>query len=513
MATRLGSSALLILTMVASSCGGEDLFSTSDASLTRGGVPTRAATIYVDKLIGPAACTDYSPSSRRCGGGSARVFRSLEGAAEATGPGDVVHVRAETYDERLVPSRSGTEAQPVTWAAAPGEKVTLIGTGTDEPTIYLKDRSYVVIEGFTVTNVVAWARLEDSTHNVLLRNRFSNAIARGTRGGVKLVRSHLNRLLENSFEDGNDNVVLQESDRNVVQGNVFRLGRHSLLSLRCGSYNVIRGNTFSNPHQKALEIYDCEGVSDAPVRLDATRRNLVERNIVADTRPSSANYRYNAIQYAGQQGIVRRNVFKNNQGGGVNFQHYPKEALHNNRNRVYNNTFYNNRCYAIVGNSGNRSEYYDNRACANLLYLNSGCAGRGGQVLVRDPGAVILENNVSATSSPGFVDEAGGDFRLAPGSPMIDAGAFLTKTVAAGSGSELPVADASWFYDGHGIPGETGDEIQLEGQREAARLIAVDLAANRLRLDRALTWTADQGVALRYSGSRPDVGAFESGLP
>jgi hypothetical protein len=42
---------------------------------------------------------------------------------------------------------------------------------------------------------------------------------------------------------------------------------------------------------------------------------------------------------------------------------------------------------------------------------------------------------------------------------------------------------------------------------------AVDLEANRLRLDRALTWSAGQGVALRYSGSRPDVGAFESGLP
>jgi hypothetical protein len=125
---------------------------------------------------------------------------------------------------------------------------------------------------------------------------------------------------------------------------------------------------------------------------------------------------------------------------------------------------------------------------------------------------VILENNVIATSSPGFVDEAGGDFRLAPGSPMIDAGAFLTKAVAAGSGTELPVADASWFYDGHGIPGETGDEIQLEGQREVARVTAVDLAANRLQLDRALTWTAGQGVALRYGGSRPDVGAYESGL-
>jgi hypothetical protein len=466
--------------------------------------------MYVDGQIGSSDCTGYSPSSRACGSGSARVFRSLQSAAEAAGPGDVVHVREGTYGERLIPARSGTEAQPITWTAAPGETVTL--TGADEPAIYLKGLSHIVIDGFTVTSVVGWARLEDSTDNVVVRNRFSKASATGTTGGVKLVRSHLNRILENSFEDGNDNVVLQESDRNVVQGNVFRLGRHSLLSLRCGSYNVIRGNTFSNPSQKALEIYDCEGVSDAPVRLDATKRNVVEGNVIADTHASSANYKYNAIQYGGQQGIVRRNVFKNNQGGGINFQYYARESLYNNRNRVYNNTFYNNRCFAIVGQSGSRSQFYDNRAIVNLLYLNSDCTGGGAQISIRDPGTVILENNVIATSSPGFVDEAGGDFRLAPGSPMIDAGAFLTKAVAAGSGTELPVADASWFYDGHGIPGETGDEIQLEGQREVARVTAVDLAANRLQLDRALTWTAGQGVALRYGGSRPDVGAYESGL-
>ena len=42
-------------------------------------------------------------------------------------------------------------------------------------------------------------------------------------------------------------------------------------------------------------------------------------------------------------------------------------------------------------------------------------------------------------------------------------------------------------------------------------MVAVDLAANRLTLDRSLTWTAGAGVALKFSGTKPDLGAFEAG--
>ncbi len=492
-------------------CGGSSPSVSDETPAGTGPVGGPSATLYVDGQIGSANCADYSPPTRKCGGGSARAFRTIQGAADVAAAGNVVHVREGTYSERLIPGRSGTEAQPITFAAAPGETATL--TGLDQPAIFLKARSFVVIEGFTVSNVLGWARLEDSSHNVLRKNRFSGATASGTTGGVKLVRSTHNRILENTLEGGNDNISIQESDRNVVQGNSISHGRHSLLSLRCGNYNVVRGNTFSNPDQKDLEIYDCEGTSDAPVKLDATKRNLVEGNVIADTRGSSASHRYNGIQYAGQQGIVRRNVFRDNAGGGLNFQYYSDESLYNNRNRVYHNTFYNNRCYGIVGGTGSGSRFYDNRARNNVLYRNTDCSGSGGQTWIANASQVILSDNAIATTSPGFVDEAARDFHLAFGSPMIDAAVFLTTATATGSGTQLPVADASYFFDGYGIPGELGDEIQLQGQTTVARVVAVDLVANRLTLDRPLTWTLGQGVALRFAGATPDLGAHESGLP
>jgi parallel beta-helix repeat protein len=508
-------SGLGLVSALAAACGGSSAPSGGDGPLGGGtagaGGSGATPTMYVDGKVGPVSCTDYSPSARSCGGGSGRAYRTLQGAADAAVAGDVVQVRAGSYNERLIPGRSGTEALPVIFTVAQGETATL--TNLDEPAIFLKERSYVVVEGFTVTNVVGWARLEDSSYNTLRKNAFSRATASGTTGGVKLVRGGYNRIQENTLEDGNDSLVIQDSDRNVVQGNTFTRGRHSLLSLRCGNYNVIRGNSFSNPDQKNLEIYDCEGTSDAPVKLDATKRNLVERNVMADTHASSADYRYNGIQYGGQQGIVRRNVFRDNAGGGVNFQYYRDESLYNNRNRVYHNTFYNNRCFGIVGANGDARVFFDNRARNNILYRNTDCAGAGGQTSIANPSRVVLSDNAVTTAPPGFADEANRDLQLAAGSPMIDAAAYLTTATTAGSGTRLSVADASYFFDGYGIPQEGGDEIQLEGQAESARVVSVDLGANTLTLDHGLTWTAGQGVALRFAGLKPDLGAHESGLP
>ena len=111
---------------------------------------------------------------------------------------------------------------------------------------------------------------------------------------------------------------------------------------------------------------------------------------------------------------------------------------------------------------------------------------------------------------PGFIDATGHDFGLKPDSPLIDAGAFLTTAVGTGEGTCLPIKDTGWFYDGFGIPGERGDLIQLEGQTEPAHIVSIDNATSTLRLDRLLKWTDGQGIARRYFGSRPDVGAVES---
>lgn len=470
----------------------------------------QTATIFVDGGIASASCTSYNPATRACSGGSSTAYRTLAGGAGAASAGTLVYIRAGSYSEQLNVPRSGTATQPIVFRRYGSETPTI--TNLSNPGILMVGRQYVEIDGLTVSNVVGWVRLEDSRFITIRNSVFRRATSSGTTGSVKLVRSSDNRILDNVLDDGNDNMVLVDgADRNLVQNNQFTLARHSLLSVRCSNFNVFRGNSFHNTTQKAVEIYDCEGGSDAPFLLDATKRNLFEDNVFTKTLASDADHRYNAMQHGAQHTIVRRNVYRGNDGGGVNYQSYSDESLAVYGNRMYHNTFYGNRCHAIIGDSGT-SQYRDNRVKNNLLYGNVNCSGGGQQTNIRDAATVILTSNAIESSPPGFVNEAGNDFRLASGSRMIDAAAALTATAGAGSGSVMAVQDASYFFDGYGIAGEGGDIIQLLGGGTAV-VLDIDYAANRLTLDRSLTWSAGQGVALQFSGSAPDMGAFEVAGP
>jgi parallel beta-helix repeat protein len=215
------------------------------------------ATIHADSGLSGNCVGSYNPTSRSCGSGTAVAYRTLNAAAAAAQAGDTVLLRGGTFQETLTPPRSGAPNNYIAFKSYPGETPTL--SGVNEPAIYLLSRSYLIIEGLSVSDVLGWGRIESSSYNIFRNNRFLRATAAGTTGGLKFVKSTANRVLGNTFDDGNDSVSIQESDRNLLQGNTFTKARHSLLSVRCGNFNVIRGNRFYNAGQKACEIYDCEG--------------------------------------------------------------------------------------------------------------------------------------------------------------------------------------------------------------------------------------------------------------
>lgn len=521
--------------------------------------------VYVDSRL-RGSTTTYDPATRSAAGGAAKAYGALQEAASNAGPGTTVILRGGVYAEPLVPGRSGEPRRPVTFKGYPGETAAISGVSL-EPAIDISGRSYVVIEGLTVTEVRRWMYAVRSHHDVIGNNVFTRALDKGgsSKSGLFFQEAEYNTIVGNTLEDGpQDHLSLIKSDHNLVEGNTLRKAKHTLWTIKCGSFNIVRNNSFHNELEKIGEVFDCDHVGfDHEITLvDATKHNLIERNVFAYTPSSGDHSPFAGIQYSAQRGIVRRNVFYETTGPALQMALYEREATRNNDNRIYNNVFQKTRFAGVQiaaasprGLSGNvfknnvlvRSSFQRNdrrwrwyaelegKAVQVMIAGLEGFFFESNDILGARPGDlyVIAHGRRESSSNPApqplawwegahpelfagnleveplFVDEPRHDFHLLPESPLIDAGAYLTTAVGSGHGTQLRVQDAGYFSDGLGIPGEPGDVIRLAGQSQTARIERVDYSANVLVLSEAVSWVDRQGVALDYAGEGPDLGAFE----
>lgn len=110
------------------------------------------------------------------------------------------------------------------------------------------------------------------------------------------------------------------------------------------------------------------------------------------------------------------------------------------------------------------------------------------------------------TVEPGFVSPGGFDLRLLSSSQLIDAGSPVTRTVGAGAGTIVTVADTRYFTDGWDLV--DGDLIRI-GSSDPVRIEHVDRAASTITIDAAITWGDGDGVGFPHLGAAPDIGALE----
>ncbi|WP_413692952.1 right-handed parallel beta-helix repeat-containing protein [Psychromonas sp. KJ10-2] len=484
-------------------------------------------------------------------------------------------IRAGRYQQVLHLTKSGTASAYIGFAAYQDEKVVISGVNSQDQgeqygAIWLDEVSYNLVNGLTVEKSIGFGRFINAHHNIFSGNHFSgsslynNGKGASKRGGLYIAFSDHNSILNNHFQKGTDILALVHSNYNLVEGNEMSLAGHDLWNIKCGSYNVIRNNIFSNKKQKIGSVFDCESATmnwhgngqfkQIQSVLDASKHNLIEHNIFKDAVRYYSASGGNGIQYAGQQGIVRFNLFYHTNVG-FSLSSYQTEAAYNYGNRIYNNTFHDNWCVGIaIGRWKKRFE--DNQFVNNLLWNNQGltknqCKDQGTQQILfvaKQGDQWFLNNNIGNTNSdkviglwgkspamsvydfegsfipvqfkdslaqdPLFVNSAKGDYQLSAASPMIDKGVLLTEITSDNdTGDVLTVADSQFFFDGQGIAGISGDKVMILSKETAslqsAQIVKVDNEQRQLYLDKAVTWEKGDQISLAYSGEKPDIGAFE----
>lgn len=494
-----------------------------------------------------------------------RPWKTLSRANASVQPGDTVFIHRGRYAESIAPVESGEASQPITYQAHKNGRVILEENPNFAASINLDSRSYIVVKGIKVDrpgkNYPAYARMVGSQHCTIedcefsgsttayhgilmeedqygrpcMYNTIRNVSLQGCTGDIVLLRgdAHHNLFVNCSLSDkGSDrshaNLMLHglrphgQSPRfNAFIQCVFSAVHHHGVNLAGGAHrNVFDGCILRNANKDANAmqmagsdnifrhclVVDNRGhlqLDDNTLSLYTTRDQFFERGGFYTYSTATGNRIYN-------------NTFAGNLGYAVTSFYWPADDDF--PYRIGDNVFLNN-IFAFNGrNRGNTEIYYNNTSgkISGDVWANNLIGSKRGEEVIHLGKSVMspAEAETSLTfasfqrniqGDPLFENPAKGIYRLKQGSPCIDAGQHLTYATADGSGTVIPVKDASFFFDGFGI---MDGDLVVVGRNQPARVIAV-LDGQRLQVDRSIAWKASDPVSVPYKGKAPDIGAFE----
>lgn len=449
---------------------------------------------------------------------------SLPTANANVSPGDTVYLREGTYvGDYINPGQSGTSDNPIVYSNYNNDSVTIQDADYG---ILIDEKSYIIVNGLNFYYMGHFLYIQNNAnHNTIAYCIFDQCRDTNTWGGSKVFyTSQYNWVHHCSFsrwgyandsghagalfDVGREAELTDSSYYNLIEDNTFFYGGHHCLAA-WSQFSIFRNNYLHHERSPA----DGFGYRCAITHGKAVNRNLYEGNRFAFA------YKASGMSLRSSNNIFRFNVFYSNGLGGiqcVSMVDYTPAHY----NRIFHNVFFHNGHEAdYSGFSGGiyfcdwgQGDPIGNVVKNNIFYEN-----KGGPITtdaVDTP--QVVESNWE-TGDPLFEDDETPldpfnpnlpDFHLQGASLCIDSGTFLTKiTSADGSGTQFQIEDAGYFTNGWGMI--DGDELQLEGSVQKARITDIDYENNIITVDNGLSWTQNMGISLAYSGTAPDLGAYE----
>ena len=182
------------------------------------------ADYYVDNTN--SSCSDAGPGS------AAAPFCTIGKAAGLLTAGQTVRVVAGTYAETVNGPNSGTAGNPITYSAAPG--VTVTGNGTASGNAFrMSSRSYIVIDGFTITNTVDYGIYASGSNHITISNNHVSYAGGPASGSTRM------------------GIYFNNTDNSIITGNTTDHNSQDGIRLTGGSSgNLVSNNvSFGNAEQ------------------------------------------------------------------------------------------------------------------------------------------------------------------------------------------------------------------------------------------------------------------------
>ncbi|MBN1670059.1 MAG: right-handed parallel beta-helix repeat-containing protein [Kiritimatiellae bacterium] len=486
---------------------------------------------------------DYvlSPNgSDTAAGTRAQPWQTIEKINASVRAGDTVSLLPGDYAGALSPQHGGEPGKPILFRADPPLQARLRG---GDAAIDLTGKAHLVFDGLLVEPKSGrfWTAQDCSeitVTNCQFRNSLKgySAMLFKTCGMIRLLNCRIARQPGRPDRPSiAGNMIHTDScDGFVIDGCTIGEVGHSPAFLMKTSRLIVRRTLFYAGWGRAFEVF-------------SANRVLFENNVVVGAF-DSAGSADSPAKAMPNPGIFRRNLMARSYGRPITSSVYGNFQIKS--GRFYHNTVCCNldEGWSLGGGQPDLQNVADCQWLNNIFH-NNDYTGNFRQIsLVNMPPDTRIAHNIIAGDAPGrkvihiwnqnhydrytveqanalpgglfsanldlvprFVNAAQDDFRLAPGSPGVDAAAFLARTTREGSGRDIPVSDALCFYDGFELPGEQGDLVWIGTDRRQARVLKADRSNNVLVVDRPLHWRKDEPVSLPYSGRAPDIGAMEAG--
>ena len=513
------------------------------------------ATTYYVALWGNDNWSGTSPDS---------AWRHIAYGTQQIQAGDSLIILSGNYgNENAVIAHSGTPTDPIVIRGNVYGEVIMEGDGNGDG-IRIEGNSHIIIENIKFTNYSSGIFIYHEGSYITVRrcifieNTAGGFLTWGTSSDIS--KCHHLIATENWFSDYTDKqdygIYFCYATDVVANNNYFFGWHHQALSFkRRIYYGIAKNNIFEGFHYTALYL----GQNlDAPGDTNRCRYLIAEGNVF---RPAMGYRAKRPIWVSNVEYAVVRNNFMEGKddidggwGEGIALGDYESGYEPANPSHV---TIYNNVMRRIGGTTTNPGiRVYDD--CHDVRVFNNTFAQCAYNLGFEKEDTLIFINNIFWDYYVGMLREGTGEYcifkyndiypwwsgagatnifadplfvapfdtlilqgenphfipdfsraevcRLQEGSPCIDAGVPITKTVGSGNGNEISVEDAGYFTDGFGI--SDGDLIRV-GAYDSLRIVDIDYESNIITIDQVISWNNGDGVSLAYYGSAPDMGTYE----